>query len=426
MSETRDHQGRPRVAVTGMGVKTPAGCDLDTFYSTVIRGVSVAGPIKSFNASAFPIDIACEVLDFDPRDYTDKKSLHRMDRVAQLGFAAAMDAYRDSGGPAGEPERCGVVLGTGMGGAHSMGEQAIVYDGGGPRRVSPLLITMLMPNAASALVAIELGWTGPNSAICTACAAGTSAIGEGTRLIQRGECDTVLAGGAEYGLSPFVVAAFLRTGALSSRTDAPERASRPFDVARDGYVMAEGAAFLVLERLDLAVARNARIYGEVLGYGSTNDAYHLASPRPGGVGAAEAMRRAIADAGLPPTAIGHVNAHGTSTRLNDAMESCALHVVFPAGVPPVTSCKGVLGHLMGAAGSAEAVIALLSARDGLVPPTANYETPDPECDIDVVHGSPRTIGRLPVISNSFGLGGNNASVVLAPISSAEESYTQID
>jgi 3-oxoacyl-[acyl-carrier-protein] synthase II len=302
----------------------------------------------------------------------------------------------------------------------------------GPDRVSPLVTPMLMPNATSAWIAMELGWTGPNLAIGSACASGTNAIGEATRLIRGGDCDVVLAGGAEHSVNIIAMAAFSRTGALSSRNNDPRRASRPFDARRDGYVMAEGGAFVVLERLDLALRRGARIYGLVLGYGLNCDAHHLTAPQPHGERAAACIGLALADSGCTPRDIGHINAHGTSTRLNDSMEAAAIRLSFPGGSPPVTGPKGVLGHMMGGAGAAEAVSALLSASSGLVPPTANYESADSGGGLDIVHGKPRRITAGPVLSNSCGFGGHNACLVLTPypasvsnIQSASQTRKQV-
>jgi 3-oxoacyl-[acyl-carrier-protein] synthase II len=397
-----------------MGVKAPAGLDLKSFQDTILSGNSTASPITRFETSGLPVSFACQVTDFNPLEYTSPKTARRMDRVAQFGFAAAMDAVGDAGPLRAAPDRSSVIFGTGTGGHKTLADQAVICMTAGPHRVSPLVTPMLMPNATSAWIAMELGWTGPNLAIGSACASGTNAIGEGTRLIRAGDCDVVLAGGAEHSVNIIAMAAFSRTGALSTRNDDPRHASRPFDSLRDGYVMAEGAAFVVLERLDLALRRGARIYGLVLGYGLNCDAYHLTAPQPHGERAAECINKALADAACGPQDIGHINAHGTSTRLNDSMEAKAIHISFPDGSPPVTAAKGVLGHMMGGAGAAEAVSAILSASSGQVPPTANYESQDPECGLDVVHGSPREIPRKPVLSNSFGFGGHNACLVLAP------------
>jgi 3-oxoacyl-[acyl-carrier-protein] synthase II len=272
----------------------------------------------------------------------------------------------------------------------------------------------MMANATAALVAMKLGWTGPNFCIATACTAGSHGVGEAARLIRDGSADVMLAGGTEACITPIALASFARMGALSSRVHEPERASRPFDPERDGFVIGEGAAFLVLERWDRAESRGARIWGELLGYGRNADAYHVTAPSPGGVGAAACMQLALADAGLEPGQVGHVNAHGTSTPLNDAAEAEAIVKVFGEDGPPVTSVKGAIGHLIGAAGAAEAVASLLAVRDGVVPPTVNHDRPDPEMAIDVVAGAPRQVPPAPVVSNSFGFGGHNATLVLAP------------
>jgi 3-oxoacyl-[acyl-carrier-protein] synthase II len=410
-----DHRGRPRVAVTGLGLKTPAGNDVATFWKTVLAGESMAANITSFDTSYLPVRFACQVKDFDPVEYLGPKEVRRVDRNAQLGFAAGIDAYRDAGETGADPARCAVVAGVGIGGLGTMEDQERMLLERGPLKVTPFLVPMMMPNATPAIVAMELGWTGPNICVATACAAGTHALGEGARLIRDGTADVVLAGGAEAVVVPIAIAAFARMGALSGRHDDPASASRPFDAARDGFVMGEGAAFLVLERLDRALARNAHIYGEVLGYGRNADAYHITAPSPGGSGATACMQLALEDAGLEPSAIGHVNAHGTSTPLNDASEAEAIGKVFNGSAPPVTSTKGVTGHLIAAAGAVEAVASILAVRNGMVPPTANHERTDPDISIDVIAGSPRQV-RGPVLSNSFGFGGHNATLVVGPVS----------
>jgi len=409
-----DHRGRPRVAVTGLGVKSPAGNDVASFWETVLAGRSMAANIERFDTSDLPVRFACEVKGFDGAEYLGPKEVRRVDRNAQLGFAAGIDAFRDAGDTGADPARCAVVAGVGIGGLATLEEQEKVLIERGPTRVTPFLVPMMMPNAAPAIVAMELGWTGPNICIATACAAGTHAVGEGARLIRDGTADVVLAGGAEAVVTPIAIAAFARMGALSGRHDDPASASRPFDVDRDGFVMGEGAAFLVLERLDRALARGARIYGEVLGYGRNADAHHITAPSPGGAGATACMQLALEDAGLAPSAIGHVNAHGTSTPLNDASEAEALVKVFEGAPPPVTSTKGVTGHLIAAAGAVEAVASLLAVRDGMAPPTANHQRSDPEMGIDVIAGSPRQLSG-PVLSNSFGFGGHNATLVVGPV-----------
>lgn len=398
---------RHRVAVTGMGVKAPLGNDLETLWAGLVTGRSAAAPIERFDASGLPVGLACEVQGFDPVAYLGAKEARQVDRAAQLGVAAAADALADAGSMGADPARCGVVAGTGVGGLGTQEDEERVMFERGPTRVSPRLVPMMMANAAAAHIGMKHGWSGPNLCIATACAAGTHAVGEGFRLVRDGSADVVLAGGSEAAVTPVALAAFARMGALSTTGR-----SRPFDIARDGFVMGEGAAFLVLERWDLAVARGARIHGEVLGYGRNCDAYHITAPAPGGGGAVACMELALADAGLRPGDIGHVNAHGTSTPLNDAAEAEAVAKVFGESTPPVTSTKGATGHLIGAAGAVEAVASLLALRHGLVPPTANHEVRDPDMLVDVVAGEARAVEPRPVLSNSFGFGGHNATVVL--------------
>jgi 3-oxoacyl-[acyl-carrier-protein] synthase II len=409
---TSDSRGRPRVVVTGVGVKTPAGNDVTTFWDRLCSGRATARTIDSFDPSSLPIMFAGEVRDFDPVAYFGPKESRRQDRVTQLGFAAATDALADAGELGADPSRCAVIIGTGVGGLHTLEENQRLYFEKGPSRVSPFFVPMMMPNATAGVVAMQLGWTGPNVCVATACAAGAHAIGEGVRLIRDGTADVVMAGGTEAAVTPLTIAAFARMGALSSRNDEPERASRPFDAERDGFVIGEGATCVVLESLERARARGATIYGEVAGYGRNADAYHITAPSPGGAGAAVCMQHALDDAGLEAPEIGHVNAHGTSTPLNDAAEAEAVRKVFGDSPPPVTSTKGVTGHLIGAAGAVEAVAALLAARDGVVPPTANLDRLGDDIELDVVAGSPRAVGTKPAISNSFGFGGHNASLVL--------------
>jgi len=407
-------RGGRRVAVTGLGVKTPAGATLDAFWATIAAGAPTAGPIRQFDAAELPVRFACEVHDFDPTAYLSTKEARRVDRVTQLGFGAAADALADAGPVGADPARSAVVIGTGIGGLITLEEQVHVFAAKGAGRVSPFLVPMMMANATAGTIAMQFGWTGPNLCIATACAASANAIGEAARLVRDGSADVVLAGGAESAITPTSVSAFARMTALSTRNDDPARASRPFDADRDGFVMGEGAAALVLEDWDRATARGARIYAELAGYGRNADAYHITAPSPGGEGAAACMQLALADAGLAPAAIGHVNAHGTSTPLNDAAEAEAIGKVFGDAPPPVTSTKGTTGHLIGAAGATEAVAAVLAIAHGQVPPTANLERLGDDIAIDVVHGSPRTIGPAPVLSNSFGFGGHNASLVFVP------------
>lgn len=406
-----------RVAVTGIGVKTPAGLDTAEFWDRLVEGRSAAAPIRRFDATGLPVGFACEVgEDFDGAAYLGYKEARRADRVAHLGFAAAVDALAMAGAINADPQRCGVVGGTGVGGLGTQEAEEHVMFTKGPTRVSPFLVPMMMANATPALIALHHGWTGPNLCIATACAAGSHAIGEGSRLIRHGECDVVLAGGSEASITPVALSAFARMGALSTRADDPASASRPFDADRDGFVMGEGAGYLVLERWDRAVERGATILGEILGYGRNSDAFHITAPSEDGAGAVACMQLALADAGLTAQDIGHVNAHGTSTPLNDAAESRALAKVFgdAQAVPPVTSTKGVTGHLVGAAGAVEAAASLLALKHGIVPPTANHHKTDPEIGVDVVAGAARPIEAKPVLSNSFGFGGHNSTLVLGP------------
>jgi 3-oxoacyl-[acyl-carrier-protein] synthase II len=402
-----------RVAVTGIGVKTPAGNDLDTFWSTLVAARSMAAPISRYDASALPVRFGCEVRDFDPTAYLGAKDARRVDRVTQLGFAAASDALADAGDVGADPARSAVIVGTGVGGLITLEEQVSLYLEKGPGRVSPFFVPMMMANATAGTIAMQFGWTGANLCIATACAASAHAIGEAARLIRDGSADVVMTGGSESCLTGTAISAFARMTALSTRNDDPEHASRPFDADRDGFVMGEGAAALVLERWDRAEARGARIYGEVAGYGRNADAYHITAPSPGGEGAAACMQMALEDAGLDASAIGHVNAHGTSTPLNDAAEAEAIRKVFGDTTPPTTSTKGVTGHLIGAAGATEAVACLLAIANNEVPPTANLERLGDDIAIDVVAGSPRPLPAPTALSNSFGFGGHNATLVFA-------------
>jgi 3-oxoacyl-[acyl-carrier-protein] synthase II len=409
-----DAKVRTRVAITGIGLKTPAGLDVETFWTTLKAAERTAAePMREIDATELSVKFACHVTDFDPVAYLGPKETRRQDRVAQLGFAAAADAAKDAGEIGADPARCAVVVGTGVGGLNTLEDQIVLRYEKGPSRVSPMLVPMMMTNATAGVISIQFGWTGPSLCITTACAASANAIGEAARLIREGSADVVMAGGSESAITPTAIAAFARAGALSGRNDDPTRASRPFDAGRDGFVMGEGAAFLVLERWDHAQARGATIRGELLGYGRNCDAHHITAPAPGGAGAVQCMSLALDDAGLSPRDIGHINAHGTSTPLNDATESEAILKVFGEDAPPVTSTKGVTGHLVGAAGAAEAVATLLAGRDGLVPPVANYETPDPDIKADVVHGEPRSISSVIGLSNSFGFGGHNATLIVA-------------
>ena len=408
----RDHRGRPRVAVTGIGLKTPAGMDVESFWDTVLSARSTAAPITLIDPSSLPVRFGCEVRDFDPKPYLGPKESRRNDRVAQLAFAAAADALAAAGDLGADPARCGVVVGTGIGGLSTLENQVNVFTAKGADRVSPFLVPMMMSNASAALIGLQMGWTGPNLCVTTACAAGANAIGEAVRIIREGSADVVMAGGTESCLTHTAISAFAQMGALSDRNDDPQRASRPYDARRDGFVMGEGAAILVLERWDHAVARGATIHGELIGYGRNCDAHHITAPSPGGTGAVACMNLALDDAGLDASAVNHVNGHGTSTPLNDAAESEAVNKLFGGSGPPLTSTKGVTGHMIGAAGAVEAVATLLALKHGVVPPVANYENPDPDLSADVVHGEPRKVPPGVALSNSFGFGGHNACLVL--------------
>jgi 3-oxoacyl-[acyl-carrier-protein] synthase II len=398
-----------------MGVKTPAGVTIDSFWDAILAGRGTAKTIERFDASELPVRFAGEVLEYDPTLYFNPKEARRVDRFTQLGFGAAADALDDAGELGADPSRCAVIAATGVGGLETMEENESTFLTRGASRVSPFFVPMMMPNAAAGMISIRFGFTGPALCISTACAAGANAIGEGVRMVRDGSAEVVVAGATEAPVTPLTVSAFARMGAMSTRNDEPERASRPFDAARDGFVIAEGAGFTVLETLEHALARGATIHGEVLGYGRNADAHHITAPVPGGAGAAACMQLALDDAGLDASGIGHVNAHGTSTPLNDATEAEALRKVFGDAAPPVTSTKGVTGHMIAGAGAAEAVISLLSLRDGVVPPTANLEQIGEDIGLDVVAGEPRPIERKPVLSNSFGFGGHNATLILGAV-----------
>ncbi|MFI5052991.1 MAG: beta-ketoacyl-ACP synthase II [Acidimicrobiia bacterium] len=407
-----DSHGRPRVAVTGMGAKTPAGVEVESMWATVLAGEGVAGRIQRFDPSELPVQFAGEVRDYDLEAYFGPKEVRRVDRFTQLGFGAAADAIADAGELGADPSRCAVIAATGVGGLETMETNEATFLERGASRVSPFFVPMMMPNAAAGQISIRFGFTGPALCISTACAAGANAIGEGVRMVRDGSAEVVVAGATEAPVTPLTISAFARMGAMSTRNDDPAHASRPFDAARDGFVIAEGAAFFVLETLEHALARRATIYGEVLGYGRNADAHHITAPVPGGAGAAACMQLALDDAGLDASDIGHVNAHGTSTPLNDATEAEAIRKVFADHKLPVTSTKGVTGHMIAGAGAAEAVISLLSLRDGVVPPTANLDQIGDDIGLDIVGGEARPCQRKPVLSNSFGFGGHNATLIL--------------
>ncbi|GAA2819720.1 beta-ketoacyl-[acyl-carrier-protein] synthase family protein [Nonomuraea rubra] len=404
---------RVRVAVTGLGVRTPAGAQPKELWNALLAGRSTARPITSFDTGGLGVGFACQVTDLDVSAYLTPKQASRLDRMAQLALCAATDALADAGAPRTPPHRRAVVTGSGFGGR--MTDESGMLTGRHPGRGNPgpLHVPMIMHNSAAAAISIQHRVQGPSLGVETACASGSHAIGEAARLLRDGSADLVIAGGAEACVTPSVLLAFHRCQALSERNDAPERASRPFDRDRDGFVLAEGAAFLVLENLDHALRRDARIHAELVGYAATSDAHHLTAPPPRGEGAARCMRAALADARLAPEEITHVNAHGTGTPLNDVAEAQAINEAFGATRVPVTSIKGVTGHAIAAAGAIEAVAAVLSLNERAIPPTANLDHLDPRCDLDVV-GRVRPMPPGPVMSNSFGFGGHNATLIFSP------------
>jgi len=404
-----------RVVVTGMGVVTALGSDLDTFWNNLVAGKSGVTRIESFDTSEFPTQIAAEIKDFNPEHYMDKKDARRMDRFVQFAVAATRMAVRDAGLEPGsniDPERIGVMVGSGIGGLGTWEEQYRILLEKGPKRVSPFFIPMMIANMASGQISILTGAKGPNSTAVTACATGTHSIGDSFKLIQRGDADAMICGGAEAAIRPIGFAGFCSMRAMSTRNDEPEKASRPFDAERDGFVMGEGSGVLVLESLEHALKRGARIYAEVIGYGMSGDAYHMTEPDPDG--AARCMTRAIKDAGIAPEAIDYINAHGTSTPIGDRSETAAIKQTFGdhAYKLAVSSTKSMTGHLLGAAGGIEAVILALTLKNGVIAPTINLENPDPECDLDYVPNAARKSDVRTGLSNSFGFGGHNATIVM--------------
>jgi 3-oxoacyl-[acyl-carrier-protein] synthase II len=391
------------------------GTGKEAFWEALVKGRSGVRRITRFDASEFKTQIAAEVDDFDPEAYIDKKEARRMDRFTQFAVAAANLALSDAAiaTEALDRDRVGVVLGCGIGGIGTFEEQTRVLVSRGPNRVSPFFVPMMIANMGAGYIAIFHRFYGPNSTVVTACASSNHAIGEAFRIIQRGEADVMLTGGAEAAITPVALAGFCAMKAMSTRNDEPEKACRPFDAARDGFVIGEGAAVLVLERLEHALARGARIYAEVAGYGQSCDAYHITAPDPDGAGAAKAMARALADARLRPEEVNYINAHGTSTPLNDKVETMAIKKVFGefAYRIPVSSTKSMTGHLLGAAGGIEAAACVLSITHGVIPPTINYENPDPECDLDYVPNEARRAQVDVALSNGLGFGGHNATLI---------------
>jgi 3-oxoacyl-[acyl-carrier-protein] synthase II len=400
-----------RVVVTGLGAVTPLGNDVPTTWEALVAGRNGIGPITCFDASDMEVRIAAEVKDFDAVDLFGRREARRNDRFTLFALEAASQAITDANLEFDDDlkQATGVVIGTGIGGIITLLKNYDVLRKSGPRRVSPFMIPMMMPNAAAAAVSIAYGLQGPNISVASACATGTNAVGEAAEMIRRGQTDVMLCGGSEAAIEPISVSAFKNMGALSTRNDEPERASRPFDAERDGFIMAEGAGILLLESLEHAQRRGARIYAELIGYGSTADASHITAPDESGTGAARAMTAALRDAGLAPEAVDYINAHGTSTPLNDRMETRAIRQVFGphADRLAISSTKSMTGHLMGAAGAVEAIMCVKSLETGWAPPTINYEHPDPECDLNYVPNQAQQLELYVGLSNSFGFGGHN-------------------
>jgi 3-oxoacyl-[acyl-carrier-protein] synthase II len=408
--------GRRRVVITGMGAVTPLGNDVTTTWENLLAGKSGAGPITQFDSTDYPVTFACELKDFDPTEWLEHKTARRMDRFAQMVVAAARQGAEDSGlDIAAESDRIGASIATGIGGLQSFQDCSDVLRERGPDRVNPFAIPAIIPNLGAGWVSIELGTRGPLSAPCTACAASNMAIGEGMDAIRLGRADAMICGGTEAPVTQVGIAGFGAMRALSRRNDDPEHASRPFDSARDGFVMGEAGAVVVLEELERAKARGAKIYAELAGYGVSSDAQHITEPDPTGEHPARAMKMALADAGIDASDIGYVNAHGTSTPLGDASETRVIKKALGednARKTPISSTKGSTGHCLGAAGAVEAIFTALALKEQLLPPTINYEQSDPECDLDYVPNTPRPSEFSAAMSNSFGFGGHNASIVL--------------
>jgi 3-oxoacyl-[acyl-carrier-protein] synthase II len=406
---------RRRVVVTGIGMISPLGSSVQKTWDGLLAGKSGIGPITRFDPEGLETTIAGEVKDFDPLEYMDRKEVRRADRFAQFAVAVAAQALADAQLKV-TPElapRIGVAFGSGIGGVETLVDNILSHDND-PKKVSPFLIPMMIIDMAAGEIAMKYGAKGPNMGHVSACASSANAIGEAAEIIRRGQADVMLAGGAEAGLIKVAIGAFNQARALSTRNDAPEKASRPFDRERDGFVFSEGAGCLVLEGLDFARARGARIIAELLGYGLSADAYHVTAPPPGGEGAVRAMQMAITDAGLPAERIGYVNAHGTSTQANDGAETAALKTVFGehARKLAISSTKSMTGHTLGAAGAIEAGICILAMRDGVLPPTINQEVPDPECDLDYVPNRSRKAQVDVTLTNSMGFGGHNVALVI--------------
>ena len=408
---------RRRVVVTGMGCISPVGNNVRDTWSAILAGKSGSGMITRFDASTHKTRFAAEVKDFDAAALLGQRDARKMDRFTQFAIAATMEALEHSGLKIDETnrDRVGILIGTGIGGIGTLLDQAEVMRERGPDRVSPFLIPMMISDSAAGMLAIRVGARGPNMAIATACASGNNAIGDAVETIRRGSADVMIAGGSEASLVPLAMAGMNVMGALSTRNEDPQAASRPFDKDRDGFLMGEGAGILILEAFENARARGATILGEINGYGTTDDAHHISAPAENGAGAAMSMKLALEDAELSVGDIGYINAHGTSTPLNDKSETAAIKTVFgeQAYNIPVSSTKSMTGHLLGASGAVEAVFSIMAIREEILPPTINYQTLDPECDLDYVPNQPRKVSPRHVMSNSFGFGGHNATLIFS-------------
>jgi 3-oxoacyl-[acyl-carrier-protein] synthase II len=405
-----------RVVVTGMGVISPVGNSLDEFWKNLKDGVSGIDRVSRFDASRFTSQIVGEVKGFDASTYMDKKEARRMDLVQQYAVACSQEAFDRSGlsSDSLDPERAGVVLGSGIGGIETFEKQHSILLNQGPHRVSPFFIPMMIIDLCAGLVSMRLNFKGPNYATVSACSSGSHAIADAFKIIQRKEAEVMITGGTEASITPASLAGFCSARALSTRNDEPQRASRPFDKQRDGFVMSEGAGVLILESLEHAQSRGAHIFAEIVGAGQTADAYHITAPAPGGEGAIRAMRLALKDAGMDPGSVDYINAHGTSTDLNDATETQAIKAVFGerAREIPVSSTKSMIGHLLGAGGAVELIATVMSIQEGVLHPTINYEFPDPDCDLDYVPNKMRKMEVNAAVSNSFGFGGHNISLAV--------------
>jgi 3-oxoacyl-[acyl-carrier-protein] synthase II len=407
---------RSRVVITGTGVVSPIGLTTEEFWRNCIDGKVGVDRVSSFDPSGFGSQVAGEVRDFDPEQYMERVEARKLDRFSQMAVVASEEAVKSAGLDMEKenPERMGVLVGSGIGGIGTFEEQHSRLLERGPSRVSPFFVPKMIIDMAPGIVSMRLNLKGPNFGVVSACASGTHAIGTAFRILQRGDADVMLAGGAEAAVTPMTLAGFSSMKALSTRNDDPARASRPFDKDRDGFVLSEGSGMLVFETLEHALGRNADILAEIAGFGATADAYHMTAPAPGGEGAARAMRLALTDAGVNPEDISYINAHGTSTPHNDRLETAAIKTVFGehAYRIPVSSTKSMIGHLLGAGGGVELVACVMSIRDGIIHATVNHEVPDEECDLDYVPGSARKAELSTVVSNSFGFGGHNASIIL--------------